>query len=120
MRWKLDQPGVVIDAEAIEQSVEKPKPYFPFELYAWQRFCNAFIYGVRYDDGRLMFNRFLIEIGRGAGKNGYISYNSFYMMSGHHGIKNYDIDIVATSEKQAKPPLKTYTMFWMSLNVRKR
>ncbi len=102
LRWKLDQPGVVIDAEAIEQSVEKPKPYFPFELYAWQRFCNAFIYGVRYDDGRLMFNRFLIEIGRGAGKNGYISYNSFYMMSGHHGIKNYDIDIVATSEKQAK------------------
>ncbi|TLS37980.1 terminase large subunit [Pseudalkalibacillus caeni] len=102
LRWKLDQPGVVIDAEAIENSVEKPRKYFPFELFAWQRFCNAFIYGVRYEDGRLMFNKFLIEIGRGAGKNGYISYNSFYMMSGHHGIKNYDIDIVATSEKQAK------------------
>lgn len=102
LRWKLDQPGVVIDAEAIEKSVEKPKEYFPFELYAWQRFCNAFIYGVRYENGRLMFNRFLIEIGRGAGKNGYISYNSFYMQTGHHGIHNYDIDIVATSEKQAK------------------
>ena len=24
------------------------------------------------------------------------------MLSGHHGIKNYDIDIVATSEDQAK------------------
>lgn len=102
LRWKLDQPGVVIDAEAIENSVEKPGPYFPFELFPWQKFCNAFIYGVRYKDGRLMFNRYFMKIGRGAGKNGYISYNSFYMMTGHHGIPQYDIDIVATSEKQAK------------------
>ncbi len=102
LRWKLDQPGVVIDAEAIEKSVEKPAPYFSFSLFAWQRFCNAFIYGVRYADGRLMFDRYLLLLGRGAGKNGYISYDSFYMLTGHHGIKNYDIDIVATSEDQAK------------------
>ncbi|GAF63654.1 terminase [Bacillus sp. TS-2] len=102
LRWKLDQPGVVIDAKAIEDSVKKPEPYFPFKLFAWQRFCNAFIFGVRYADGRLVFNRYLIEIGRGAGKNGFISYDSFYMLSGHHGINNYDIDIVATAEKQAK------------------
>lgn len=102
LKWKLDQPNVVIDHEAINNSVDKPAPYFDFELYPWQRFCNAFIYGVRYDDGRLMFNRFYIQIGRGAGKNGYISYNSFYMMTGHHGVQNYDIDIVATAEKQAK------------------
>ncbi|HDR8440401.1 TPA: terminase large subunit, partial [Bacillus cereus] len=102
LRWKLDQPGVVIDADAIEKSVEKPAPYFSFSLFAWQRFCNAFFYGVRYEDGRLMFDRYLLLLGRGAGKNGYISYDCFYMLSGHHGIKNYDIDIVATSEDQAK------------------
>lgn len=102
LRWKLDQPNVVIDSEAIEKSVQIPQKYFPFSLFAWQRFINAFIYGVRYANGQLMFNRFFIEIGRGAGKNGYISWNGFYMQTGHHGIKNYDIDIVATSEKQAK------------------
>ena len=102
LRWKLDQPNVVIDAEAIEKSISVPEKYFPFKLFPWQKFINAFIYGVRYDDGQLMFNKFLIEIGRGAGKNGYISWNSFYMMTGHHGIPNYDIDIVATSENQAK------------------
>lgn len=102
LRWKLDQPNVVIDAEAIEKSVEKPEPYFPYKLFPWQKFINAFIYGVRYTNGQLMFNRFFIEIGRGAGKNGYISYNGFYMQTGHHGINNYDIDIVATSEDQAK------------------
>ncbi|WP_370629689.1 terminase TerL endonuclease subunit, partial [Fictibacillus sp. 5RED26] len=102
LRWKLSQPNVIIDAEAIEKSVDIPAKYFPFKLYAWQRFCNAFIFGVRYDDGRLVFDRYLIEIGRGAGKNGYIAYDCFYMTTGHLGVKNYDIDIVATSEKQAK------------------
>lgn len=102
LRWKLDQPKVAIDHEAIEKSVEIPGKYFPFRLYNWQKFINAFIYGVRYDDGRLMFDRFFILLGRGAGKNGYIGWNSFHMLTGHHGIKNYDIDIVATSENQAK------------------
>lgn len=102
LRWKLDQPNVVIDYEAIEKSVEIPAKYFPFRLFPWQKFINAFIYGVRYDDGRLMFDRFFILLGRGAGKNGYVAWNSFYMTTGHHGIKNYDIDIVATSEDQAK------------------
>ncbi len=102
IRWKLDQPGVIVDEKAIEKSVEVPDKYFPFKLFPWQKFINAFIYGVRYEDGSLVFNRFLIEIGRGAGKNGYISYNSFFMLTGHHGIPNYDIDIVATSESQAK------------------
>ncbi|MEB4814736.1 terminase TerL endonuclease subunit [Bacillus thuringiensis] len=102
LRWKLEQPGVVIDAEAIENSVRVPEKYFPFELFTWQRFCNAFIYGVKYENGSLMFNRFFMLLGRGAGKNGYIAYNCFHMMTGHHGIRNYDIDIVATSEKQAK------------------
>ncbi|MGG3808561.1 terminase TerL endonuclease subunit [Geobacillus thermodenitrificans] len=102
LRWKLDQPNVVIDHEAIEKSVEIPAKYFPFNLFPWQKFINAFIYGVRYDDGQLMFDRFFILLGRGAGKNGYVGWNGFYMLTGHHGIKNYDIDIVATSEDQAK------------------
>ena len=102
LRWKLDQPNVVIDTEAIEKSVSVPAPYFPFELFFWQKFCNAFIFGVRYDDGRLMFDRFFNLLGRGAGKNGWMGYDSFFMLTSHHGIPNYDIDIVATSEDQAK------------------
>lgn len=102
LRWKLDQPNIVIDHDIIKKSIEAPARHFPFELFPWQRFVNAFIFGVRYDDGRLVFNRFLIYIGRGAGKNGFISWDSLFMMSGHHGIPRYDIDIVATSERQAK------------------
>jgi len=102
LHWKLNHPDVVIDHEAIRKSIEIPGKYFPFRLFPWEKFINAFMYGVRYKDGRLVFDRFFILIGRGAGKNGYVSYNGFYMPTGHHGIKNYDVDIVATSEKQAK------------------
>jgi len=98
---KLSSPDIVIDHEIIRKSIEVPAQYFPFELMDWEKFINAFIYGVRYKDGPLVFDRFFLMLGRGAGKNGYISFNSFFMLSNNLGIKNYDIDLVATSEEQA-------------------
>ena len=39
---------------------------------------------------------------RGSGKNGFLSALAHYFISELHGIKNYNISIVATSEDQAK------------------
>lgn len=102
VRSVLDREDVVINADMIEKSVDVPAKYFPFELFAWQKFLNALMYGVRYTDGRLVWNEILILMGRGGGKTGYMGYDSFFMTSGHHGIKNYDIEVVATSEEQAE------------------
>nr|WP_244943840.1 terminase TerL endonuclease subunit [Siminovitchia fortis] len=102
VRSVLDRPDVIIHADDIEKSVEVPAKYFPFELFPWQKFLNALMFGVRYDDGRLVWNKILMLLGRGAGKTGFMAYDSFYMLSGHHGVKNYDIDVVATSEEQAE------------------
>lgn len=102
VRNTLDRDDVEVDADSIEKSVEKPAKYFPFELYAWQRFLNALMFGVRYTDGRLVWNEILILMGRGGGKTGYMAYNSFFMATNHHGVKNYDIEIIATSEEQAE------------------
>jgi len=102
VRRTLDRNDVVINADDIERSIEVPAKYFPFSLFAWQRFINALMFGVRYLDGRLVWNEILILMGRGGGKTGFMGWNSFYMLSGHHGIKHYDIDIVATSEEQAE------------------
>lgn len=99
----LNRDDVYIDHEAVDKSVEIPGRYFPFKLYPWQKFVNVFIYGLRWKrDDTLVFDRYFLYMGRGAGKNGYISWNSFYMMTKQHGIRNYHIDIVATSEDQAK------------------
>jgi len=98
----LARDDVYFDQKQAEDSVNKPAPYFPFELLPWQRFVNAVTFGIRYkEDDRPFFDRILMLVGRGAGKTGFAGYDSFYMSSGHHGVKNYDIDIVATSEDQA-------------------
>lgn len=102
VEWKLEQPGVVIDAEAIEKSVNTPAPFFHFKLLKWQRFVNACMFGLRNADGSLQFDQILLYMGRGNGKNSTITYNSQYMTSSAHGIKNYNISIVATSEDSAK------------------
>ena len=87
----------------INNSVDIPAKYFPFSLFPWQKFVNVFVFGLRWkSDNTLVFNRYLIYMGRGAGKNGYISWDGFFMMSKQHGIRDYQIDIVATSEDQAK------------------
>ncbi|WP_081757345.1 terminase TerL endonuclease subunit [Cytobacillus firmus] len=103
VRKILSRDDIYIDDDMIENSIDVPAKYFPYKLYPWQKFVNVFIFGLRWkSDNTLVFNRYFIYMGRGGGKNGYISYNSFFMMSKKHGISNYDIDIVATSEDQAK------------------
>lgn len=102
-REVLDDPNVIIDSEKIYEAVEVVGKYFPFGLLDFQRFFFAFVSGIFYKDtGDLVFDEFFVYMGRGGGKNGLISCTSFYLQSDKHGIKNYDIDIVATSEKQAK------------------
>lgn len=99
----LDDENVYIDHARIYESVRVVEDYFPFELIYFQKFLFCFVDGVFYKDtGDLVFDDHFWYMGRGAGKNGLISCVSFYLQSDKHGIKNYDIDIVATSEKQAK------------------
>ncbi|MED4492821.1 terminase TerL endonuclease subunit [Heyndrickxia coagulans] len=103
----LSRDDIYIDEKMVENSVKIPARYFPYELYPWQKFANVFIFGVRWkDDDTLVFDRYFFYMGRGAGKNGFFSYDSFFMLSKQHGIPNYDIDIVATSEGQAKTSFK--------------
>jgi phage terminase large subunit-like protein len=99
----LSRNDIYINTEIVEASVEVPGKYFPYQLYPWQKFVNVFIFGVRWkEDNTLVFTRYFLYMGRGAGKNGFISWDSFFMQTKQHGIQNYNIDIVATSEDQAK------------------
>lgn len=105
IKWlkdKLDNEDIIIKHEEIEKAIITKEKYFDFKLLDWEKFIDACEYGLYYKDGSLVFDEFFIMIGRGAGKNGYISTDSFYQTTKQHGIRNYDIDIVATSEEQAK------------------
>ena len=117
----LSRDDVYIDKEMVENSIIVPARYFPYELYPWQKFANVFIFGLRWkDDNTLVFDRYFFYMGRGGGKNGFFSWDSFFMMSKQHGIQHYDIDIVATSEDQAKTSFKdVYGVLEMPENEKK-
>ena len=101
VKEKLSQPNVIIDSGKIEKAIEKIEEYFQVKLLPWENFIIGLIHCF-YDDGTLVWDTFLLYMGRGAGKNGFISAVSWYLTTSFHGIKEYNIDIVANSETQAK------------------
>ena len=76
--------------------------YFSFELFEWEKFCFALHNSVYRENGTLRFPILFIYVGRGAGKNGYLAFEDFCLLTPTNGVRNYDIDIFATAEKQAK------------------
>lgn len=102
----LARDDVYINIEEIEKGLALQK-YFEYNLIAWEKFCFAVIVGIRFkENDDIYFKDIRIIIGRGSGKNGFISFLAFYFMSPAHGIKGYDIDILANTEEQAKTSFK--------------
>ncbi|PTK82017.1 terminase [Staphylococcus haemolyticus] len=88
-----------------EDKIEKcikfiEKWYFPTQPF--QRFIIAFLFLIDDVEDTPYFTEFALFMGRGAGKNGFISAISDFFTTPIHGIKKYDISIVANSEEQAK------------------
>lgn len=100
----LNREDVFVDEEQIEKGLSLQK-YFPYRLIEWEIFLFALIAGVYLEDGEtreIFFNEIDIYLGRGSGKNGFISFLCFYFLSPYHGVLHYNIDILANSEDQAK------------------
>ncbi|MEK4922381.1 terminase large subunit [Cytobacillus sp. FSL R5-0569] len=89
------------DNKQIENYIEFSELWY-FELDEWEKFITPFIFLFKKEDKELVFDEFVINMGRGGGKNGFISTLANYFISPLHGIDFYDVSIVANSEKQAK------------------
>lgn len=76
--------------------------YFPYKLLPWEQFLFALHNCVYTADGSLRWPCLVIVVGRGAGKNGYLAFEDFCLLTPINGIKNYNIDIFATAEEQAR------------------
>lgn len=98
---KVYADGVFIDTAQTETAIELIERYFKIELFDWEIFVLALVHCYN-ADGSLVFNEFLIIIGRGNGKTGFISALVWYLTTKAHGIKGYNVDIIANSEEQAK------------------
>ncbi|SFP79817.1 Phage Terminase, partial [Halolactibacillus halophilus] len=89
------------DEEQITNYIEYSETWY-FELDEWEKFITPFIFLFHKEDDEPVFDEFVINMGRGGGKNGFISTLANYFISPLHGIDYYDVSIVANSEKQAK------------------
>ena len=102
VKEKLNNPDVIIKADMIEKAVELTERYFETKLVDWELFIMALIHCYYKSTDMVVFSEFLIVMGRGNGKNGFISLLAWYLTTHYHNVREYHIDIVANSEKQAK------------------
>lgn len=95
------EEDIYVDEEELHKYLSLEK-YFPFELLEWEVFCFTLHNCTYKSNGRLRFPDLFILVGRGAGKNGYLSFEDFCLISEYNNVKNYHIDICANNEEQAK------------------
>ena len=90
-----------IDREQLAKYMALQK-YFDYELFPWEKFLFA-LHNCVYDtEGMLRWPDLFTMIGRGGGKNGYLAFEDFALLTPVNGIEEYNIDIFANSEDQAK------------------
>lgn len=97
----FENEEIYVDEEQLEKHLALQK-YFPYKLFEWEKFCFTLHNCTYSSPGVLRFPDLVIIVGRGAGKNGYLAFEDFALITPVNGVKNYDIDICATSEEQAK------------------
>ena len=97
----FETESIYVDGEQAERYFQLQK-YFEYKLFEWEKFCFV-LHNCTYSaPGVLRFPTLIIVVCRGAGKNGYLAFEDFALLTPVNGIREYDIDICATSEKQAK------------------
>lgn len=92
---------VTIDCVRLEKYMSYQQ-YFPFSLFPWQTFVFALHNCCFRSDGNPRWSDLFVLMGRGGGKNGYLSFEDFCLITETNGVAYYDIDICANSEEQAK------------------
>ncbi|MDW4244800.1 terminase large subunit [Staphylococcus saprophyticus] len=97
----LVKDNVYFDENKIDKCIKFIDKWY-FSVQPFQKFIIAFIFLMDEEVDSPYFTEFALFMGRGAGKNGFISAISDFLTTPIHGIKKYDISIVANSEEQAK------------------
>ena len=90
-----------INAVQVEKYLSYQK-YFPYDLFPWEIFCFVLHCCVFKTDGTPRWSDLFVLMGRGGGKNGYLSFEDFCLLTETHGVAYYNIEICANSEQPAK------------------
>ena len=80
--------------------------YFQFRLFPWEKFLMALWDCTYRPDGWPRWKTLFCMVGRGAGKDGLIAFDSACSISPYNPVGHYNVDICANNEEQAVTPVK--------------
>lgn len=101
----LVRDDLYFDEEMHENYIRFTEKWY-FKLESFQKFFTAFVFLFYKEDNSVFYEQFLDSMARGGGKNGLISSLAHFFISPLHGIRGYNVSIVANSELQAKTSFK--------------
>lgn len=104
VRRVFETEDIFVDTARLEKYMGLAK-YFPFELFPWEKFLFTLWNCTYTAPGRPRWKTVFAMIARGAGKDGYIAFDSFASVSPYNPVKDYDVDICANNEEQAMRPV---------------
>lgn len=100
------EEDIYVDVDQLEGYLRLSK-YFPFQqLFPWQEFLIALWDCTYRPNGTPRWKTVFCMIARGAGKDGFIAFDSFCSLSPYNKIHHYNVDICAMNEDQATRPVK--------------
>ena len=106
VRRVFEQEDIRVDTGQLAHYLGLVK-YFPFQrLFPWEEFLLALWDCTYKPDGNPRWKTTLCMVGRGAGKDGFIAFDSACSISPYNPVGHYNVDICANNEEQAVTPVK--------------
>lgn len=117
----LSRDDVFFAEEIFYKAIKYCEKWY-YKLFPYQKFTYALFF--MYDKNNpdiVIFPDILILMARGNGKDGMIMPLANFLQTHYYGVKNYHIDIVATSEEQALNSFNVvYNMLEDNKNIMKK
>lgn len=106
IRRSFETEDIYVDQEQLAKYMRLEK-YFPFKLLPWEKFLSA-LWNCTYWNGTGLprWRVVLCMVGRGAGKDGFLSFDAMCSISPFCEVPRYDVDICANLEDQAMRPVE--------------
>ena len=105
IRQCFETENIYVDTEQLRRYLSLAR-YFPYkQLFPWQEFLTALWNCTYTEEGRPRWKTLLAMVGRGAGKDGFIAFDSMCSVSPYNPVKHYNVDICANNEEQAVTPV---------------
>lgn len=105
IRKVFAEEDIFVDTEQLRKYLRLAR-YYPYTLLPWEEFLTALWMCTYTAEGLPRWRTTLVEVGRGAGKDGFISFLAGCAVSPYNPVSHYNVDICANNEEQANTPVK--------------